>query len=464
MVITTRRLAVFFKFIDLRRFDISEEMCQLLKDGAKRGYSELVLENAIVCIKHDVCWEIHELEEAGSVERESLRKLRSKTLQLFKSCEHLLKFANGPAQRESFVTIADILFVCSKHLIETNPALSSLVYDPDPHLQDCLQDYVVHQILHAPEDEQDLEPSSEEEALQMAERLNDRRVQLAAFLKLAMFRIVEMVKVAPIWAEYIRQYPNFGDLIKVSMNRSRESTPILWYKTVFTCLKNCFLAYKDENGYVDQLSGEWSEFKDLAKKFALSMGFEPAKVRMPLVGIHREGIQFALSGLECDFTVEELKDVDPPSNVDFFMILNEFSHRLLAVDRTGKTGVISFLNEQLPEGVIKAIQHKKLQGWDSLLIYYKNTATSQVGKGRPIGGGTVARPSVVSHSRARKRPLKITDSASGDSSIFQPPKLSRIEGTPPSSVITDESDEESPAPPTVRRSRRHVPLHITPES
>ena len=70
-----------------------------------------------------------------------------------------------------------------------------------------LQDYVVHQILHAPEDEQDLEPSSEEEALQMAERLNDRRVQLAAFLKLAMFRVIDMMKVAPIWAEYIRVSP-----------------------------------------------------------------------------------------------------------------------------------------------------------------------------------------------------------------------------------------------------------------
>lgn len=60
------------------------------------------------------------------------------------------------------------------------------------------------QILHSPEDEQDLEPSSEEEALLMAERLNDRRVQLAAFLKLAIYLVIDMVKVAPIWAEYIR--------------------------------------------------------------------------------------------------------------------------------------------------------------------------------------------------------------------------------------------------------------------
>lgn len=84
-----------------------------------------------------------------------------------------------------------------------------------------------------------------------------------------------------------QQYPNFGDLIKLSMNRARDKNPILWYKTVFMCLKNCFLAYKEEKGFIDQLSGEWSEIKDLAKKFALSMGIDAMKVRRPLVGIHR---------------------------------------------------------------------------------------------------------------------------------------------------------------------------------
>ena len=38
----------------------------------------------------------------------------------------------------------------------------------------------------------------------MAERLNDRRVQLAAFLKLGMYHVIDMVKLAPIWAEYIK--------------------------------------------------------------------------------------------------------------------------------------------------------------------------------------------------------------------------------------------------------------------
>ena len=53
------------------------------------------------------------------------------------------------------------------------------------------------------------------------------------------------------------------------------------------------------------------------------------------------------------------------------------------------------------------------------------------------------------------------DSISGDSSSLRPPKVSRIEGTPPSSVISDNSDDESPAPPPVRRSLRR---HAAPES
>ena len=85
----------------------------------------------------------------------------------------------------------------------------------------------------------------------------------------------------------LQQYPNFGDLIKLSMNRCREKNPILWYKTVVVCLTNCFKVHLQENGFVDQLSPEWVELKELAKKFALSMGFEPVRVRKPLVGIHR---------------------------------------------------------------------------------------------------------------------------------------------------------------------------------
>lgn len=82
-----------------------------------------------------------------------------------------------------------------------------------------------------------------------------------------------------------QQYHNFGDLIRVSMNKCRESNPIGWYKTAITCLTELYLQLKEEGA--DYLSDAWAELKELAKKFALSMGFDAMKVRQPLVGVHR---------------------------------------------------------------------------------------------------------------------------------------------------------------------------------
>ncbi len=122
----------------------------------------------------------------------------------------------------------------------------------------------------------------------------------------------------------------------------------------------------------------------------------------------REGIQFALTGLDSSLTLDELDDMDPPPNIDFLMVLNEFSHRLLALDRTGEKGVVSFLDQQLPEGLMLSIKNKKTQGWDSLMFYHRHTSTAPVNKGRTTGGAiAVLRPGAISQSRAKKRSLKI---------------------------------------------------------
>ena len=87
-----------------------------------------------------------------------------------------------------------------------------------------------------------------------------------------------------------QQYHNFGDLIKLSLNRCREANPTSWYKTVIEALKELFLAHLEETGEhrVDQSSPQWADLRELAKKFALSLGLDATKVRLPLVGIHRQ--------------------------------------------------------------------------------------------------------------------------------------------------------------------------------
>lgn len=116
---------------------------------------------------------------------------------------------------------------------------------------------------------------------------------------------------------------------------------------------------------------------------------------------------FAITGLDADPETDEFESAEPPPNLDFLVILNEFSHRLLMVDRTGDKGVIPFLKEHLPNGLIEAIQDKRLEGWGSLLTYYRNTSSPQLGKGRGIPVQAIGGTRVVSQSRARKRPLKV---------------------------------------------------------
>ncbi len=120
----------------------------------------------------------------------------------------------------------------------------------------------------------------------------------------------------------------------------------------------------------------------------------------------REGVQFALEGLDSRLSLDEVLAMDPPPNIDFLMILNEFSPRLLAVDRTGEKGVISFLESQLPNGLMEAVKEKMVEGWDSLMFYHRHTSTVSSSKGR-TPGITIAVTRPVSQSRARKRPLKI---------------------------------------------------------
>lgn len=65
-----------------------------------------------------------------------------------------------------------------------------------------VQDYVIDHVVNSGEDD-DVEPATDEEALIMAERLNDRRVLLAAFLKLPMFQAIDAKMAAPIWGYFI---------------------------------------------------------------------------------------------------------------------------------------------------------------------------------------------------------------------------------------------------------------------
>lgn len=129
--------------------------------------------------------------------------------------------------REAYVSLCDLLVGFGRQLRACGQ-LGALVYLPDPSLQQALQvnnclcgegsvgpllhmcatvssqDYVLVEVIEGGGEEEDSEPSSEAEAVAMAEKLNDRRVQLAGFLKLVLFGVLDMSMAAPVFAQYVK--------------------------------------------------------------------------------------------------------------------------------------------------------------------------------------------------------------------------------------------------------------------
>lgn len=84
----------------------------------------------------------------------------------------------------------------------TTGELGALVYIPDSALQSTMCDYVIERVFG--DSELDTEPTSDEEALAQAEKLNDRRVLLAGYLKLILYSVIDLTMGAPIFAQYIK--------------------------------------------------------------------------------------------------------------------------------------------------------------------------------------------------------------------------------------------------------------------
>lgn len=94
-----------------------------------------------------------------------------------------------------------------------------------------------------------------------------------------------------------------------------------------------------------------------------------------IISLHREGILFALSRPGDD---EDADPYTPPPYLDFLLVLTEFCHRLLYVDRVGEnSGVVPFLYKQLPSDLIDKVRRKELRGWEPLAVYRDLTLPQQ---------------------------------------------------------------------------------------
>jgi cohesin complex subunit SA-1/2 len=77
---------------------------------------------------------------------------------------------------------------------------------------------------------------------------------------------------------------------------------------------------------ISRSSQDFSDLKELAKRFALSFGLDAIKNREAVTALHRAGVLFAAEHWNAD-------DSTVPPNLLFLEIINEFTNKLLKQDK-----------------------------------------------------------------------------------------------------------------------------------
>ena len=72
VIVATRRLASFYKIVDLSSYKLSVELKELLEAGVSGDCCESILENVITCLRLEIMWGVHTLQDTTTPNRVSV--------------------------------------------------------------------------------------------------------------------------------------------------------------------------------------------------------------------------------------------------------------------------------------------------------------------------------------------------------------------------------------------------------
>jgi cohesin complex subunit SA-1/2 len=194
-----------------------------------------------------------------------------------------------------------------------------MIYRPSDYQTEILIDFVKTFVFSS-----GYEDSQDETKI---EELHKKRNFLAAYCKLVVYNMLPISAAADIFKFYIKFYNDYGDIIKATLAKTRENNKNNCTMTMLLSLRSLFLDIQASSGHrISKSSTDFSDLKELAKRFALSFGLDAVKNREAVTALHRAGILFASQHANPD-------DSNPPPNLLFLEILSEFTNKLLKIDK-----------------------------------------------------------------------------------------------------------------------------------
>uniref|UniRef100_A0A8B9HFH5 Cohesin subunit SA n=1 Tax=Astyanax mexicanus TaxID=7994 RepID=A0A8B9HFH5_ASTMX len=187
-----------------------------------------------------------------------------------------------------------------------------------------------------------------------------------------------------------KYYNDYGDIIKETLSKTRQTDKIQCAKTLILSLQQLFNELvQDQGPNLDRTSSHVSGIKELARRFALTFGLDQIKTREAVATLHKDGIDFA-------FKFPNPKGAEyPPPNLAFLEVLCEFSSKLLRQD---KKTVHSYLEKFMTEYMMERREDVWLP-----LIAYRNSLLTGGDEDRMsvTTGSTTSRASTVRSKRGR---------------------------------------------------------------
>ncbi|XP_071390706.1 cohesin subunit SA-1a isoform X2 [Centroberyx affinis] len=377
---TLKRLTAFHNAHDLTRWDLFGNCYRLLKAGIEQGsMPEQIAVQALQCSHYSILWQLVKITE-GAPSKDDLVALRRVVKSFLAVCQQCLSNVNTPVKEQAFMLLCDLLMIFSHQLVSGGrEGLQPLVFNPDGTLQNELLNFVLDHVFIDQDDESQSMEGDEEDEANKIEALHKRRNLLAAFSKLIIYDIVDMPAAADIFKHYMKYYNDYGDIIKETLSKTRQTDKILCAKTLILSLQQLFNELlQDQGPNLDRTSSHVSGIKELARRFALTFGLDQIKTREAVATLHKDGIEFA-------FKYQNPRGSEfPPINLAFLEVLSEFSSKLLRQD---KKTVHSYLEKFMSE----AMSERREDVWLPLISYRNSLLT----------GGDEDRMSVTSGSSSK---------------------------------------------------------------
>uniref|UniRef100_A0AAR2IM23 Cohesin subunit SA n=1 Tax=Pygocentrus nattereri TaxID=42514 RepID=A0AAR2IM23_PYGNA len=386
-----KKLTAFHNAHDLTKWDLFKNCYRLLKMGIEQGsMPEQIAVQALQCSHYSILWQLVRITE-GSPSKDDLVALRRVVKSFLAVCQQCLSNVNTPVKEQAFMLLCDLLMIFSHQLTTgSREALQPLVFNPDNTLQSELLSFVLDHVFIDQDDENQSMEGDEEDEANKIEALHKRRNLLAAFSKLIIYDIVDMPAAADIFKHYMKYYNDYGDIIKETLSKTRQTDKIQCAKTLILSLQQLFNELvQDQGPNLDRTSSHVSGIKELARRFALTFGLDQIKTREAVATLHKDGIDFA-------FKFPNPKGAEyPPPNLAFLEVLCEFSSKLLRQD---KKTVHSYLEKFMTEYMMERREDVWLP-----LIAYRNSLLTGGDEDRMsvTTGSTTSRASTVRSKRGR---------------------------------------------------------------